>query len=50
MAFSKSLILTTLPSGGVSATLNGASYFQCGSVYYRPQYSGSSITYMVAVP
>jgi hypothetical protein len=43
-------IVTTLPSGCTTAIINGISYHQCGGVYYRPQYSGTSVVYVVATP
>ncbi len=43
-------VVTTLPSGCTTAIINGISYHQCGGVYYRPQYSGSSVVYVVATP
>ena len=41
---------TTLPSGCTNVIVNGMSHYQCGSVYYLPQYSGSSVTYTVVTP
>ena len=43
-------VVTTLPSGCTTAIINGISYHQCGGVYYRPQYSGTSVVYVVATP
>jgi len=43
-------VVTTLPSGCTTAIINGISYHQCSGVYYRPQYSGSSVVYVVATP
>ena len=27
--------------------VNGASYYQCGSTWYQPQYAGSDVQYVV---
>ena len=43
-------VVTTLPSGCTTAIINGISYHQCGGVYYRPQYSGGSVVYVVTTP
>ena len=36
-----------LPSGAVSQTVNGVTYYSFGGAYYRPYYSGSSVFYEV---
>jgi hypothetical protein len=37
-----------LPSGCASYTYSSSgSYYQCGSVWYQPQYQGSNVTYVV---
>jgi hypothetical protein len=38
---------STLPSGAVSQTVNGVTYYSFGGAYYRPYYSGSSVFYEV---
>jgi hypothetical protein len=38
----------SIPSSGCSeTTVNGVTYVQCGSTWYRPEYSGSSTSYVV---
>ena len=39
--------VNTLPSGAVDQNINGSTYFTFGGAYYRPFYSGSSVTYEV---
>ena len=36
-----------MPPSCVPADVNGITYQQCGSTWYQPQYSGSSVTYVV---
>lgn len=43
-------IVEILPSGCVSVIVNNVSYDQCGSVWYKPQYAGTSIQYLVVAP
>jgi len=31
----------------VETIVNGISYWQCGSAYYQPQFSGTDATYVV---
>lgn len=40
----------SLPSSCVSTTVNGVTYMQCGSTWYRPQFSGTTTTYVVVSP
>ena len=30
-----------------SLSVNGMSYYQCGSTWYQPSYSGGNVTYIV---
>ncbi|MBO9709541.1 MAG: hypothetical protein J7521_15145 [Caulobacter sp.] len=39
--------VTTLPSNCVTVFRGDLTYFQCGSVWYQPQYVGSGVTYVV---
>jgi hypothetical protein len=39
--------VTTLPAACSVVIVNGFAYHQCGSVWYQPQISGSSTTYIV---
>jgi len=43
-------VVTTLPSGCKTLTVNGISYHQCGGVYYRPEYRSGTVVYVVSVP
>lgn len=43
-------VVTTLPSGCATVSVNGMTHYQCGAVYYQPMYSGSSVTYTVVTP
>jgi hypothetical protein len=37
----------SLPSSCEEISMNGLTYQQCGSTWYQPQFSGSSVTYVV---
>jgi hypothetical protein len=37
-------------SSCTSVSVNGMSYYQCGSTWYQPSYSGGSVTYIVVNP
>jgi hypothetical protein len=39
--------VTTLPPACQVVVINGFAYQQCGTVWYQPQISGSSTTYIV---
>ena len=39
----------SLPSGCTPYTYAGP-YYQCGNVWYQPQYQGSNVTYVVVNP
>ena len=40
----------SLPSSCSEVSVNGVTYQQCGSSWYQPQFSGSSVTYIVVNP
>ena len=40
-------ITRSLPTGCSTVIVNNISYSQCGTVWCQPQYSGSSVTYIV---
>jgi hypothetical protein len=40
-------IAYTLPTSCTVTVVNGLSYHQCGSVWYQPQYVGTSVNYIV---
>jgi len=42
-----SVVASLPPSGCTTVIQNGITYSQCGSHLYQPQYSGSSVTYIV---
>jgi hypothetical protein len=37
----------SVPSSCVSTEVNGATYLQCGSTWYRPEFNGTTTTYIV---
>ncbi len=39
--------VNTLPPNCTTIVANGVAYQQCGSAYYRPQFSGGNTTYVV---
>lgn len=38
------------PSSCTTTTVNGVTYQQCGDIWYKPQFSGTSTTYVVTNP
>ena len=40
----------TLPSSCTTVVVNGFTYEQCGDVWYQPQFSGTTTTYVVVSP
>jgi hypothetical protein len=42
--------LTALPPGCASTVHGGATYYGCGDTYYRPQYDGPNVVYVVVPP
>ena len=43
-------VVTTLPPGCVTTTLNGVEHQRCGSTYYRASMQGSNLVFVVAQP
>ena len=43
-------IVTTLPPGCATDTLNNVEYQRCGSTYYRATVQGSNLVYVVSQP
>ena len=43
-------VVHTLPTSCSAVMVNGFTYQQCGSTWYQPQFSGSSVTYVVVDP
>lgn len=43
-------IVRSIPPSCSTVMVNGISYSQCGSTWYQPQYSGSSVQYVVVNP
>lgn len=43
-------VVSTLPASCVATNVGGVIYQQCGSAWYRPQYYGSSVQYVVVNP
>jgi hypothetical protein len=43
-------VVHTLPPQCVSTVVGNVAYQQCGSTWYRPQYAGSNVTYVVVNP
>ncbi|WP_228727199.1 hypothetical protein [Novosphingobium aureum] len=43
-------IVRSIPPNCSTVMVNGVSYSQCGSTWYQPQYSGSSVQYVVVNP
>lgn len=40
-------VVYSVPSSCGTVIVNGFSYYQCGSVWYRPQYYGTTVQYVV---
>ena len=38
---------SSLPTGCVTVVRVGVSYYQCGSTWYQPSYSGNNVQYVV---
>jgi hypothetical protein len=43
-------LVRTLPPSCSTVVVNGVSYSQCGSTWYLPQYSGTTVQYVVVNP
>jgi hypothetical protein len=39
------ILITSLPNGAVTVTVNGVNYREFGGVWYQPFYSGSEVIY-----
>ncbi len=42
--------VAALPPDCVSQVIDGLTYFDCGGIYYQPQYAESILVYVVVVP
>jgi hypothetical protein len=42
--------VATLPAGCVTVVTGGMTYYQCGTVYYRPYYQGNEVVYIEESP
>ena len=42
--------VSVLPPSCSVVSVNGVTYQQCGSTWYRPQFAGSSVSYVVIAP
>ena len=40
-------VVSALPSGCVSETVNGVSMFNCSDVYYAPKFQSNNLVYVV---
>ena len=43
-------IVHTVPPSCTAVVVNGITYQQCGSAWYQPQYSGTTVQYIVVNP
>lgn len=43
-------IVYTVPPSCITTIVNGIAYQQCGSTWYQPQYSGTTVQYIVVNP
>jgi hypothetical protein len=43
-------MVNSIPPSCTPVVVNGATYSQCGSTYYQPQYAGTSVQYEVVNP
>lgn len=43
-------VVTALPGNCIAVLRNGITYEQCGPVWYKPQYLGTAIQYVVVTP
>jgi hypothetical protein len=39
------VLVTFIPKGSATVTVNGAKYLEFGGIWYRPFYSGSDVVY-----
>jgi hypothetical protein len=40
-------VVTVLPSGCVPVVIGNISYEQCGTAWFKPQYTGTTVQYIV---
>ena len=43
-------VVTALPAGCVEVIRKGVTYEQCGATWYKPQYAGTVVQYVVVTP
>lgn len=43
-------VVNSIPSSCEAVSVNGFTYQRCGSTWYQPQFSGSTVTYVVVNP
>lgn len=43
-------VLTTLPCNAMAVTVNGVTYYQCGSTWYSRGYESNTVVYIVSNP
>ena len=43
-------MVNTLPPSCQAVSVNGFTYQQCGSTWYQPEFSGSTVSYIVVNP
>lgn len=43
-------VVYDVPSSCTTTTVNGVTYEQCGNIWYKPQFEGTSTTYVVVNP
>jgi hypothetical protein len=47
VVYTSGSVVTTLPSGCVTQIVGNVTYQQCGATWYQPQYSGSTVEYVI---
>ena len=47
MAVPIGTVIQALPAGCSSVTVQGANYFNCAGVYYKPSFQGTNLVYVV---
>lgn len=43
-------VVTVLPAGCTATIVGSVTYEQCGSIWYKPQYVGTAVQYIVVTP
>lgn len=43
-------VVTVLPGDCTATIVGGVSFQQCGSTWFKPQYDGTAISYIVVTP